>query len=276
MSRPLRPKSNSPKPGTRVLEEALVQLASILLRLGIDSPRSERLLRQAFVKAASLTAGNKSRRTTQSQIASLAGISRLEVRRLMRLQAQPQQPKTSRLSRIDRVMAGWMTDVDFANSKGSPKPLDFDGANSSFEKLVRKYGRDVTKRTLMRELVSRKLATEKNGLLHLNSSAVNISTSATPSSALADLKFLNSSLSGFDFTLGRRGYVVRKISLAAPDRKSLLRVQRETLKRADVMLAALRVFEFPKGQSQLRLRSPRRRVIVTTSVTTECGDEEHA
>src|SRR5690349_2231021 len=179
-----------------VVSRLFERLVSILLRLGFDSPRAESLIRQAFVLEAAKTAYQVGARSTQSKVALLAGVNRLDVRRILASQHRLKAQKgLNRRSRVERILVAWSQDPMFANQHGRPKPLTFVGANSQFEKLVRKYGRDVTARTLREDLIENKLVAQKGSKLTLlrRGNIKNPSLSA----ALADLVYLESHLAHF-------------------------------------------------------------------------------
>jgi len=181
-----------------LIAQLLLRIAAILLRLGLDSPRAERLLRRSFVAAALQKIQTGDQRPTQSKLASLAGLSRLEVRQIHR----DQHHKSKRSTRIDQVLTGWKSDPMFLNTSGKPRPLDLYGAGKTFERLVKKYGRDVTVRTLRDEMIRRKLVVLKKNKLTLVQ--VGEKFSQDRKAAQSDLKFLTSQLTSTDFQLGRR------------------------------------------------------------------------
>ena len=189
----------------------LKNLSRYLLRLGLDSPRAEALIRDAFVIESAKIAHLIGSRNTQSQIALIAGVNRLDVRKVLaREHRKHPRPNFSRRSRIERILLAWRQDPEFVNEQGRPKPLTFTGANNQFEKLVRKYGRDVTVRTLRDDLIKNKIAVTKGTRLVLikRGRAIDASSDA----ALEDLNFLQSQIAPFDFRQGRRAFLTRNLS----------------------------------------------------------------
>jgi hypothetical protein len=119
----------------------LERIATILLRLGFDAPYSERLLRNAFVLAAIRRSESSGSRATQSQIALVAGVSRLDVRRILAEGLRPDASRDiERQSRIERLIDGWKQDARFVDAKGRPKSLTIFGRKSEFAKLALSYG----------------------------------------------------------------------------------------------------------------------------------------
>src|SRR3954465_12909442 len=70
--------------GDALLAQALKNFAAVLLRLGINAPRAESLLRTAFIDAAETYARSQGSRVNQSLIATLAGINRVDVRKALK------------------------------------------------------------------------------------------------------------------------------------------------------------------------------------------------
>src|SRR5688572_1944740 len=104
----------------------LEKFVSILLRLGLDSPKVETHVRHAFVREAAKFARLIGTRSTQSQIALIAGVNRLDVRKILARQHRPQsRPNLSSRSRVERVLLAWRQDPEFVNVQGRPKPLTF-------------------------------------------------------------------------------------------------------------------------------------------------------
>ena len=216
----------------------LEKFVSILLRLGLDSPRAEALIRHAFVIESAKLAHQIGSRNTQSQIALIAGVNRLDVRKVLaRERRQHPRQNFSRRSRIERILLAWRQDPEFANEQGRPKPLTFIGTNNQFEKLVRKYGRDVTVRTLRDDLIKNKIAITKGTRLVLikRGRAIDASSDA----ALADLNFLQSQIAPFDFRQGRRAFLMRNLVLTTSDLKLLKLAQRKAVAKIDAALSSL-------------------------------------
>ena len=243
----------------------LQRIAAILLRLGLDSPSAERLLRRAFVSAALQKTGSGDKRPTQSELASIAGLSRLEVRTLLR----DRHRKTHPTSRIDQVVLGWENDPMFLDSRGKPSALELRGPGKTFDRLAKKYGRDVTTRTLRVELIRRKIAELKGKKLTLVQRGRYFSNDRI--AAHTDLKFLVSQLGSIDFQLGRRAYLTRQSSVLVEDKKGVEMVKRIAVERLETVLSSLTEMSVDARKFE---RSGRRgrRLMITTIVATEAED----
>jgi Family of unknown function (DUF6502) len=253
----------------RVLE----QLASIFIRLGLDSRQTEHLLRCAFVGAAERDAQTAGTRSTQSQIALIAGVTRKEVRALKdgRLRAAVQRLPT-RKSRIERVVEAWRNDTKFLDSRGRPKPLTFRGRGSQFEALVKKHGRDVTVRTLREDLVRTSRAKVEHSLLSLLDD-----TQADTSgflSALSDLRFVSTQLGSIRFQSGRRSFVVRNLKVPVHDAKTLKLLQRKAVARLEAAIGSLDAHSQARPARAQRPSPGKHHLIVTATMTAETNTDK--
>jgi hypothetical protein len=266
VARRLKPASNPLRRNEDLIERSLDQIATILLRAGFDSPAAERLLRRSFILAATKMASVGSRRATQSQIASLAGVSRLEARKLGG--KIPSAEHSTPSSRFEALIRGWKTDSRFSSRASTPRPLKFSGADSEFDSLVKKYGRDITKKTLREQLVKLGFDKERSGRLFLirDTPAVERSTAAW-----ADLKFVLSQLGNIDFELGRRAYSSKRISISTRDKKSVQAMRRMASTRLETVLNSLKSLSEEKHQRKAGWAS--HRLLVSTTVAVESEEK---
>jgi hypothetical protein len=224
-------------------------------------------MRQSFVLAASRVAATTRTRTTQSKIASLAGVSRLEARKIL-ARAGTERSQVRPTTRINQLIAGWKSDPDFAARGSKPRPLGHRGSHSEFDALVRRYGRDVTKKTLLDQLVSLGMANLKNGRVHLNH-GTKLSKHAI--AATADLRFVASQLKNIEFELGRRAYQTRSIFIEARDKKSVQTMKQIAFNRLETVLSSLTSLSATPRQRASK-RSAQHRLLVSTTVAVESED----
>lgn len=271
MARKSRLKRRSAQQIEGLIAQTLDRLAAILLRAGLDSPAAESLLRRAFILGASRSTAPTNKKPTQSQIASIAGVSRLEVRRIAADLSRPSFLDSLRSeSRVERLVHGWATDRKFTAKNGKPRPLDYRGSNSGFDQLVRSYGRDVTKRTLKLHLVRRGLVKEVGGCLILVRQE---SKAYTSPEAAADLKYIASQLADIDFKLGRRAYLTSRVSIPATDKKSVHALKRIASTRLGTALSSLASMS-PQSVNQATSRLADYRLIVRTTIAIESEGAE--
>jgi len=246
----------------------------MLLRLGIDAPSAQRLLRRAFVIAAWEKARNKPGRTTQSRIASMAGISRLEVRSILSQKKSRATLASSRqTTRIDTVVGGWRTDPLFLNTRGQPRALGLRGDRGTFEHLARKYGRDVTPKALQDEFVQRGLARVAERKIFLLNSARRKRREAI--SAESDLKSILSQLEGINFNSGRRAYVVRRAAVATPDFRAVQMLKGIAIRRIEVVLNSLAEMSSDRQPTRAKKSGLARRLLITAMIASESEEEKN-
>lgn len=253
--------------------QLFVRIASMLLRLGIDAPSAERLLRTAFVFAAADKARKMPNRTTQTRIASMAGISRLEVRTILSRGKSPSSANFLRTSsRLDKVIAGWRTNPLFLDVRGRARPLELRGSRGSFDQLAKKYGRDVTSKSLRDELVQRGLARVKDQRIYL----VHAASQKTSETAFAesDLKSILSQLGGINFGSGKRSYAIRHATVASYDLRTVQMLKGIALRRIDTVLNSMA--EMSSEHQPLSAKKARRarRLLITAMIATETEEKQ--
>jgi hypothetical protein len=127
----------------------------LLLRNGVTYKEFALLCKSIFVEAAAQDYGIRGRPTNVSRIAVLTGIDRKEVKRIkdiledniMALEAQSSQ------DRITRLLTAWHRDREFIDAQGKPAVLSLDGELGSFQSLVRRFGGDVPRQALFKEML---------------------------------------------------------------------------------------------------------------------------
>jgi len=245
----------------------------MLLRLGIDAPNAQRLLRRAFVIAAWDRARNLPERTTQSRIASIAGISRLEVRSILsRGESLASLAFSRQTTRIEKAIGGWRTDPLFLNARGQPKALGLRGKRGTFEHLAKKYGTDVTPKALQDEFLQRGIARKgKRKIFLLNSDRESRPDAV---SARADLKSIMSQLEGINFNSGRRAYVVRRATVATLDLRAVQMLKRIAVRRIDAVLNSLTEMSSDRHPPSPKKRRLARRLLITAMIASESEEEQ--
>lgn len=233
----------------------------------MDVPNAERILRKAFVLTAKENSREPGARLNQSRIASMTGISRLEVRNLLKLvPASANYPET----RVEQLISAWKSDSKYLDSRGKPRQLPLRGKNASFENLAKHYGRDVTPRALRSELVRRGVASIHAGRIQL--SKANQEATARFTSAIGDLKFLTSYMTGFDFRNLSRTYEIRRRSLTTTSQKDSNVIRRIAIDRFQTVINSIEELSAEKSRVLRKNSSSGRRILVTAIVASENED----
>ena len=135
--------------GAATLQALLAGLAHALLPRGMTPKRFSELARCAFVQAAADMSRLRNGRVNHSRVAAQTGLTRADVKRSLRYDvfALPGLGQTP----IERVIDAWSSDRRFC-IRGRPKPLRISGGDTSFARLVSKYGGDVPHRAVLDEL----------------------------------------------------------------------------------------------------------------------------
>jgi hypothetical protein len=268
MPSPKKARSLKSKENEALVIRVLEKIATVLLRLGFDAPSSERLLRCGFVLAAIRHAESTGTRPTQSQIALIAGVNRLDVRRILAEGLRPDQSREiERQSRIERIVEGWRQDSKFLDARGRPKPLTISGRKSEFAKLVRTYGRDVTVRTFRDTLIRTNVAHIKGNSIEL--AEHQLVQAATRLAGASDLSYLSAQLAPFDLHTGRRTFVGRTLTLPADNAKTLRFLQRKAAGKIETALSSLESVVLRPGDSRRGKKGHKHRLIISTTLSAE-------
>jgi hypothetical protein len=249
--------------------QLFLRIAEILLRGGIDAPNAERMLRQAFVHAALEKVRSTGVRPTQSNVASIAGITRLEVRSILRGSSRQ---AISRSTRLEQIIAGWRTDSLFLDRLGKPKRLQLRDQKGSFEHLAKKYGRDVTSRTLLDQLVRLKMVEKRGDQVVLLEAKPFLGQEVI--AAISDLNFITSQLAGLGSQRARRSYVIRQAVVAARDLKSAAVAKRIAVERLETVLSSMNEISTDRASAKVRSNKRSHRLLVSAVVALEREENE--
>jgi len=145
----------------------MLEFARYLVAAGFTNPQLVRVVRQALFRAASESARFSNSRLNQSAVAAMTGLTRVQVRSLARASRATVRRKPDYL---EKVIAAWNADPAFYSSNFVPRRLSISGKHAEFNKLVRKYGGDVSPRSILREMVRNELVTIQDKYVQLKRS----------------------------------------------------------------------------------------------------------
>jgi hypothetical protein len=131
----------------------LKPLVRILLRNGIPFKTFADLAKWMYVDIAHNEFGIMGKKQTDSRVSIITGLSRKEVRRIKNLELPGDEEAIYRYNRAARVIAGWVKDRRFLDSRGNPRTLAIEGDRPTFSDLVQIYGGDVPVRAVLDELM---------------------------------------------------------------------------------------------------------------------------
>ncbi len=145
-------------------------LVRILVRNGVSYQEFAELLKSVFVEVAERDFTIAGRKSSQSRIAILTGLSRKEVSRQKAILAGGGPiDATSNLNGITRLLVGWHSDPEYTGPYGMPIEVPFESAGGpSFTQLVKRHSGDMAPRAVLDELMRVGAVDELgNGLLRV-------------------------------------------------------------------------------------------------------------
>ncbi len=139
----------------KVLQQAvrriLTPLVRILLRQGIDCNAFVEEVRYVYADVAMREFQLPGRKPSVSRTATLTGLNRKEVSRLLAMPADTDSGLLPQ-NRAAQVIAGWVRDPAFRDASGEPRALAASDSRG-FPALVRAYSGDMTPRAVLDELL---------------------------------------------------------------------------------------------------------------------------
>ena len=177
-------KSSKPDPVETALGTLLDVLASLLIALDVTPSRLAQIARASFVKAGAAGARKRSSgRPHLARIASLTGLSRTEVKRIVSANYRIGALEPEHSPRALRVLTAWRQ-CSSQSRKDKFRELKIVGAAPSFESLCRQHSGDIPYRVILTELLQRKS-------VHLGPSRRTVGISKTRVSRPGRLRDLN-------------------------------------------------------------------------------------
>jgi len=139
------------------LESALYRIftavARVALKRGLPYDAVAEVAKRAFIDVAYREFTIPGRKQSASRVSVLTGIHRKEIARSLAAPDPDDRETSTRVTCAAAVVAGWRRDRAFADRRGVPAVLPFDGTATSFTELVRLYGRgDTPARAVLDEL----------------------------------------------------------------------------------------------------------------------------
>lgn len=135
------------------LTRLLTPLIRLLIRSGISFNVFAEIAKRIYVDVSDKEFRISGKPQTNTRIATLTGLSRKEVLRIVSEPPVSEADLTEQHNRATRVISGWIRDPAFHDRRGTPAALPFGGADKSFAALVKKYSGDIPARTILDELV---------------------------------------------------------------------------------------------------------------------------
>ncbi|MBT8137042.1 MAG: hypothetical protein KJO54_08535 [Gammaproteobacteria bacterium] len=165
--------SNKDSLAERMARMLVRPIVGILLRSGLPFSRFAEICRSVYVEVAANEFGLDGRRTNNSRIALLTGLSRTRVKQeLDQLASGPEDANTQPIDQVrpaSRILMAWHTDPDFLDASGQPLQLPLEKGSPSFKDLYEKYsGKVVPITAMLKELRNvGAVTTTRHGMLRV-------------------------------------------------------------------------------------------------------------
>ena len=135
----------------RACRHLLRPLVRALLRHGIAHDEFSEIAKSVYVEVAREDFGLPGKKTSDSRVAILTGLTRKEVAAVGERDGNMPIGENAQGNRATRVLSGWYQDPDFCGPDGQPIALPVDG-RISFAALVKRYSGDMPHRAMLEEL----------------------------------------------------------------------------------------------------------------------------
>jgi hypothetical protein len=137
----------------KAIAKILKPLSELALISGISISELNSILRQSAIRGVAAQQINEASRINISGIAAMTGISRSEISRT--LKSSPRDFHTAAFSQTltNTILTAWYSEPRFLTAARLPRDLKMYGNGSTFESLVKKYGRGIPTRAIFDELV---------------------------------------------------------------------------------------------------------------------------
>ncbi len=138
----------------KALMQILEPLVGFVLDSGLSTHELHSILREAAVRSVAARQMETARRINISGIAASTGIPRAEISRILKSPAEsPRQIIDRQQQSTNRILSVWHQDPRFTTPAGKPADLKIYGRGSTFETLVKSYGRGIPTRAVLDELI---------------------------------------------------------------------------------------------------------------------------
>jgi hypothetical protein len=131
----------------------LKPLSELALNSGISVSELNSILRQSAIRGVAAQQINDASRINISGIAAITGISRSEISRTLKSSRREFQTAAFSQSLANTMLRAWHCDPKFLTAARQPRDLKMYGGGSTFESLVKRYGRGIPTRAIFDELV---------------------------------------------------------------------------------------------------------------------------
>jgi hypothetical protein len=137
----------------KAFAKILKPLSQLALNSGISVSELNSILRLSAIRGVAAQQINDSSRINISGIAAITGISRSEISRTLKSSRPEFQTAAFSQTLANAMLRAWHCDQEFLTPARQPRDLKMYGRGSTFESLVKRYGRGIPTRAIFDELV---------------------------------------------------------------------------------------------------------------------------
>lgn len=154
----------------RAVRRLLRPLVRLLLKFQVTYPYLADLLKRVYVEVAEEEFAIPGKKQTDTRISLLTGVHRKDTRKL-RGQSEEHLP-SSAVSQGTQLISHWISDPEYLNEDGQPKPLPMKGEEPNFESFVQQVCRqDMRARVVLDEWLNLGIVDVVDGVVHLKQEA---------------------------------------------------------------------------------------------------------
>src|SRR5258707_7742405 len=137
----------------KAFAKILKPLSELALNSGISVSELNSILRQSAIRGVAAQQINDASRINISGIAAITGISRSEISRTLKSSRREFQTAAFSQTLANTILRAWYSDPRYLTASLQPRDLKMYGGGSTFESLVKRYGRGIPTRAIFDELV---------------------------------------------------------------------------------------------------------------------------
>lgn len=147
----------------------LKPLSKLLMRSEISHASASEMLKTALVETAIEKLSELNETVTDTRIHLMTGVHRKDVKRI-REHGDIAESKQANMPLTAQVLSRWMGDKKFLDTSGTPRPLErkSNSEGDGFDDLIHSLSKDVRPKSVLDEMLSRKLvAISNSGMVEL-------------------------------------------------------------------------------------------------------------
>ncbi|MEA3140515.1 MAG: hypothetical protein QOK23_2684 [Gammaproteobacteria bacterium] len=138
----------------KAIRKILAPIADFALNCGLSVNDVNSIFEQAAVRNVAARQVAYARRVNVSGISATTGLSRAEISKVLEHAWSPNDPMGVRSQKVtNRILSAWHSDPRFLTANGRPTSIKLYGRGTTFESLVKTYGRGIPIRAILDELL---------------------------------------------------------------------------------------------------------------------------